>query len=396
MKKFYMLVLLISASATYAQIRFEKGYFIDNSGLRTECLIRNNDWKDSPTEFTYKLSEEGQTASKSKEEVSEFGFADTKYISIETNIDRSSEKLEFLSNQREPEFKKERLFLRVLVDGSAKLYHYSLNAFHRYFYSVGSGPVKQLVYKRYYIDSYRIDMAENNAFRQQLFTEVFCKSANIETIQRLSYQKNDLVNYFEKVNECNDGTVVKKDKNRGRGFVNFKISAITGSHSLAVSSTVVNQDFENKIYFTGGAEVEYILPLMNNKWAIALEPTFNSYKAETTDEELTLDAEYKYFRVSAVARHYLHFSGKLKMFLNAGINYDNMLSGSKIDFTNFGYDTMAFAKTSITFLGGVGVNVGPVSAEARLNAKSNPTPYGTIDYNYQNISFHLRYKLFGL
>ena len=45
----------------FAQISFEKGYFINNANQKTNCLIKNQDWKDNPTEFEYKLDENSES-----------------------------------------------------------------------------------------------------------------------------------------------------------------------------------------------------------------------------------------------------------------------------------------------------------------------------------------------
>ena len=46
--------ITISCLQSYSQIIFENGYFIDESNNRIECLIKNIDWKNNPTEFEYK------------------------------------------------------------------------------------------------------------------------------------------------------------------------------------------------------------------------------------------------------------------------------------------------------------------------------------------------------
>jgi hypothetical protein len=55
MKNLLLTALLFLFSFSYAQITFEKGYFINNSGDRTECFIKNIDWRDNPTKFEYKM-----------------------------------------------------------------------------------------------------------------------------------------------------------------------------------------------------------------------------------------------------------------------------------------------------------------------------------------------------
>ena len=42
-KKITMLVILFIGLNTSAQIKFEKGYIITNGGVKTECLIKNED-----------------------------------------------------------------------------------------------------------------------------------------------------------------------------------------------------------------------------------------------------------------------------------------------------------------------------------------------------------------
>ena len=57
LKKWLFLVFPILATNCCAQISFEKGYYIDNSNQKVDCLIKNVDWKNNPTSFEYKLSD---------------------------------------------------------------------------------------------------------------------------------------------------------------------------------------------------------------------------------------------------------------------------------------------------------------------------------------------------
>ena len=57
MKKIILLAGLAVTGLLQAQTKFEKGYFVDNSGQRTEVLIKNLDWKNNPTEFEFKKNE---------------------------------------------------------------------------------------------------------------------------------------------------------------------------------------------------------------------------------------------------------------------------------------------------------------------------------------------------
>ena len=75
-KQLLFLLTIILSFNCYSQISFEKGYYINNSYQKTNCLIKNIDWKNNPT-------------------------------------DRSSEIMDDLNNDKNPTFKEEKLFLKV-------------------------------------------------------------------------------------------------------------------------------------------------------------------------------------------------------------------------------------------------------------------------------------------
>jgi len=107
---FFLFTTLIFANS-FGQITFEKGYFIDNNNNRVECLIKNNDWKEKPKEFEYKLNENADPETGSTNTVKEFGVIGySKYVKADTKIDLSSMQAANLSKDRNPEWSKEKLF----------------------------------------------------------------------------------------------------------------------------------------------------------------------------------------------------------------------------------------------------------------------------------------------
>lgn len=153
MKKTYMLFLIIGlyySVECYSQITYDKGYFINNSDKRVECLIRNLDWKNNPRKFEYKASKQSEKEFLSIESVKEFGIYNiSKHIRVDVNIDRSSDKLGFMSHDKKPIFKKETLFLKVLTEGEASLFVYKENGLVRYFFQIRNQDMDQLVFKEY-------------------------------------------------------------------------------------------------------------------------------------------------------------------------------------------------------------------------------------------------------
>lgn len=75
MRKIASIVLFLFAVCVHAQIGFEKGYFISNDSLKTECFIKNLDWRSSPIVFSYKLAlADNEIKTEKIDYVKEFGI----------------------------------------------------------------------------------------------------------------------------------------------------------------------------------------------------------------------------------------------------------------------------------------------------------------------------------
>lgn len=146
----FTLMVLIS-TLSFSQISFESGYFIDNSNNKVSCLIKNLDWKNNPTQFEYKLSEDSDSKKLDIKSVKEFGTNnDSRYVRALVNIERSEPNFaSTLTDNPQPQFNEEELFLKVLIEGKANLYLYSFNNTTKYFYNIDDSNIEQLIYIRY-------------------------------------------------------------------------------------------------------------------------------------------------------------------------------------------------------------------------------------------------------
>ena len=166
MKTYYFVVIFIlHISQGLAQIKFEKGYIIDNQGNKKDCLIKNIDWKNNPSDFEYKIN--GIIKKGNLNIIQEFEITGySKYVRAEVDVDRSPQEISELDeSQRNPEWSKETLFLKVEVAGYYTLYSYEAPSFRKYFYQVANQAIKQLIHKKYLTSN--LDLATNNDFRQQ-------------------------------------------------------------------------------------------------------------------------------------------------------------------------------------------------------------------------------------
>ena len=186
---------ILAITAVQSQILFEEGYIIENNGNKINCLIRNVDWKNNPTRFRYKLTDAGTTQTIDITQANEVGIiGKTIFKKFRVAIDKRSYLTSSLNLDREPEFHEELLFLRLLVDGEAKLYMYENGNLIRFFYRVNDSDPEQLIYTKYKSGEGRI--LENLYYKSQLSAILNCNEITSQDIDRTQYKKKRTGGYF--------------------------------------------------------------------------------------------------------------------------------------------------------------------------------------------------------
>jgi hypothetical protein len=241
--------------------------------------------ENNPTQFEYQLNENSEKKKVTIETVQEFGINGiSKYVRSTVDMDRSSEDLDDLRGEKKPIFKKEVLFLEVLIEGNENLYEYVEGSLSRFFYNKKHTPVEQLIYKKYQKFG-SISIGENSRYKQQLFKSLSCTSIPIKEINNLDYTKKDLVQFFVKYNECHQEEFTNFVAKQKLDWFNLSIRPGLNSSSLAIqnsSSPSRNADFGSKYGFRLGVECELVLAFHKNKWAVLVEPTYQSFNTELT------------------------------------------------------------------------------------------------------------------
>ncbi len=336
-KEFLIFLFLVFAcfSNSIAQTKFENGYFIDNSGAKTDCLIKNEDWANNPTVFEYKLSENSEIQKATINTVQEFGVPSTfKYIKYNVEIDRTFERANLgeLSYDPKPNFKSEELFLKVLIEGEASLYMYSGDILRVFFYKKDSAIPLQLFYKRY--KKGELEIAENNQYKQTLYLELNCVNPSMKDEEKLSYSRSRLVEYFEKYNTCKNSDYISLSKKKFTGKFNLSVRPRVNFSSFSFTNTVNDvrsADFGDQTNFGLGLEAELILDAYNSAWSIFIEPSYYSFKDEQEITSQTASIDFKYLQFASGVRRYFFLDDKSKLFLNAAYVH-NFNIGSDIDF----------------------------------------------------------------
>lgn len=341
----FIALLMLLSIASYSQITFQKGYFVNESNQKIECLIKNVGWKNNPRQFEYKITPNAVIKKAGLKNVKAFGiYGVSKYISAFVKIDRSSNNLQSMSSQRNPVFHTEHLFLKVLIEGKASLFLYVDNDLTRYFYKVNDSKIKQLVYKQYMInnsdsnlvganENYNTAVAANNLFRQQLFLNLKCQTIGLNDVAHLDYAKKDLEQLFIKYNKCaGSGSVSYGSKKKKEDLFHLTLRPGLNGSGLEIHNNQLafwKTTFDNNFSFRFGIEAEVNLPFNENKWGIIVEPTYQYYKSEKSQSSsyvsggmVVSKVNYKSIELPIGVRYYFFLNKDSKIFVNVSYVFD--------------------------------------------------------------------------
>jgi len=382
----FFLILILSAQLS-AQIKFEPGYFIDNNGTKTECLIKNADWVNTPEKVEYKLTGDALPQTKKMADVQEIWVADTKYVRFTVDIDQSSDALSNMSKDKDPEFQQETLFLKCHIEGCASLYESPKHK--KFFIRINDSAIFQLVKKNYILEN---KVTPNNLYKSQLYATLACPSITRDACKNTGYTKSGLKKIVSKYNECKScQPVTFKGRKKNNAF-NLAIKPGFRMSWLNVENwqpPIDNVDYGKELTMSLGLEAEYILPINKNKWSLTFEPTYQYYKTKDPRPYHTNEVDYSSLELPIGFRYYMFISDKSKLFLSASLVLFDIPLHSEIGSLEIG------STRNFTF--GFGYNHHHwLSAELR---------YGTVrdllsDYvfyrgNYQSVSLTLGIKVFS-
>ncbi|MES2864385.1 MAG: hypothetical protein V4666_09730 [Bacteroidota bacterium] len=410
MKKIFFCILILVFINANAQDKFEKGFFISNDGNKIECLIKNLDWMSNPKEFNYKLNEGEELLTGNINTVKEFQVYDKIYYKrVNVKIDRSSNRVEELSHQSNPEFKEEVLFLKVLINGKATLYSYEDGNIRRYFFEKdNNGKVEQFVYKQYIdIQNTVNSVSENKTYLNQLLVNFRIENLPNTYFDHVDYYKSDFVKYFIKYNESKNYEYKYFQVKRNKKLLSLSIRPGYTNSSVSFNRmlTQATTEFKQKSNFRLGIEAEIILPFNNDKWAIIIEPTYQKYndvvvtnKGEYHEKSQIID--YKSIEIPIGIRYFFHLNKSSKIFINTAFITDLNFNSSIKTVNSYGNGINTVdefpIKSSGNFTFGLGYKfLDKFSLEVRTGIKrellSNNIAYTS---SYKSFSVIFGYKIF--
>jgi len=386
-------IFLFLSSFLSSQVRFEKGYIIDNQNRKFDCYIKNFDWKNNPESITYKLEKEDQPSKINVSEFKEFGIEnECKFIKAKIEIDRSSNMTDKLSNNMRPDFAEEILLLKVLVDGKASLYSYQERNLTRYFFKVDNMDIEQLVYKKYLVNYSRI--AENNQYQQQLTNNLKCGKQ--KDINLVAYTKGHFTKYFANFNLCNGTEYVVYGKKKLKNLINlsvkFGVNQSNFTFTEISSNGLFDLEYDPKTSFRFGASFEYFLPFGKNKWSLLLEAYYQKVNfSNPSNFQSDLEVSNSAIEVPFGVRYHKFFTENTELFLSALFVTDIFAT---TDVINSPID-LSGSSTIGNFGFGLGLQHKTISLEARyVFGKNFLKDFASYKTEYKGLSLILGVSLY--
>ena len=367
-----MKVILIYS---YNHSNYCKIYFIDNKNYIIYFDNKSTDPKNNPTEFDYKLTDNSERKIGNIKSIQEFGIEGiVKFIRATVQIDRSPWKLESLSKDKEPVWSEETLFLKVLIEGKASLYHFKEGSLDRFFYSVNNPAIVQLICKEYMISNSQSSF--NNKFRQQLASELNYPETNMNELANLNYGKKALIKYFENYNNATGQTALKYGEDGSKDLIHLKLTPGISSTTLIFNnrtSSSPNSKFEfgTKLIPRIGIELEFVIPWHMKTWSVIFEPTFQYFNATSSVENSTSHVEYSSIDIPLGLRHNFSLKKDMKLFIDGFFFYNSPFLFKSTAFLSNSYYLSYKLFPSINMAFGVGIDYKRLSFETRYNTNRN-------------------------
>jgi len=264
-QRILLIFSLCLAQQFYAQNDFRKGFIINNLGETIHGLINYREGAKSNEMCEFKRSEDQEATSYSPTQLAGYGFENDAYFSSK-NINATGESAQ-------------RMFLEVLVQGTATLYNYR----GRFYIEKGT-EFKELV---------------NDFTEEQIGTEVFKKYTNrhIGTltlllndcddvknrIQKIKLVERSLTLLVEKYNACKGGTSISYKDNKPWVDANFGVLTGVNFSSFSYNESVTEagfftNDLGGNTTLMFGAFADIFAPRINERIAFHIGVNYLSTK----------------------------------------------------------------------------------------------------------------------
>lgn len=399
------LLSLLLFSTIQAQYEFEPGYFIDNQGIKTECLIKNMVWKNNPSQFDFKLNQASEIKKAAIANIQEFGIDGlAKYEKHKVLIDTHNKNSKSNPDDIQFNYQEKELFLKVLEEGTATLYEYQTVGYKRYLFKIDDGQVEQLAKKSFTrkneLKGTKLEYVRT--YKLQLYEILVCETIALNDVAKVSFKKHALTNLFRNYNYCKDDTSTSYNNAKiakRRNILNTRVRIGLG---LTNFSGVFDfgrevEVFKNAISNRAGIEFEYVPKMLSGLISVTLEPGFFYFSKNNSDLlnrgagkinfraiQMPIGLRYNY-KISKRDRLYFTVLNGFEYQVGSLIQFDNGPITPSIDdkLKNILFSNFAL---------GIGLNYNKINLEVRHHFYKNSNTLSTNSVKYNTTDLILGYQ----
>ncbi|WP_157976009.1 hypothetical protein [Lewinella sp. IMCC34191] len=312
-------LLVLLAMTLFCQSDYQPGYLIKASGERLAVDILDRDWATSPETFKYRTTD-GSTQIGDVGTVREFGIGESevRYVRAGVDIEDSPRELNSLSKSPLPEYRRDTVFLEVLLDGAADLFYYKSGNRLLFFYRMGEGAIKPLVSRRYLSGD---RMVHQDLYRDVLFSLMACGVSTPG--KKLDYARKPLMRYVENYNACVGAEyVIYERRNQGRRFRLALRGGVDHHRSsmgyISSSGRVDTYDYDDVLVPRVGIEAELTFRFLHAQWAVTGEAYYQRFRLDWVAEPIgrELDLDVTSINVPVGVRYYFSQGTKTDVYAN--------------------------------------------------------------------------------
>lgn len=408
-----LFALFLLPSQLYSQAKFVKGYVVLANGDSLNGLIEQRNWRKVPQQISFKPTYNAPVTIYKPIDLHSFRIKKGDwYFTYSGYIDPSSLQSNDLDFSHVPDTLHDTLFIRAVVLGRASLYYArdEHDRLHLFLQERGS-PVKELNFKRYYIDETivkdyqrnisRRDIYENRLYKGQLITAFSdCPEVTSRIFSRpLPYAKNQVEEVFLRYNACkNEPSHYAEPKE----VLKFKFSVYGGvnlTNLLLESKTVPywnTVQLNNKPGYSVGIGLRAILPRSSNHWSLLGELHYKTFHAEGysgNEQQDKVKFDLAYLKLFTMGQYRFRI-GQTEPFFNLGISngwalkYENeVIRGSDEPVPLFPY----YRQYEQGFILGPGTSYRNVSLTVMFEKSNAMSSYVAVKSAFKTFYFLLGY-----
>ncbi|MBS1507888.1 MAG: hypothetical protein JSS79_14705 [Bacteroidetes bacterium] len=417
MKKLILLfIVLFTATQSFGQKNFQKGYIIQLNGDTIRGAIDYANWEKNPKKINFKNSN-GTVTEFSPIDIKEFKVLDERYLGA---IVEAVNPFNLTEYQASPQLKMDTAFLQTMIDGPKQLFYYQSPFGQEHFYIRQDSKFVLLVFKKYIKmqNGFPTEFENNKYVGQLTYYLDNCPSLKSK-LNNLDYVKTRLEALFNTYYENCTSSQIKFQKKTEKiktqigvlgGLALTSLVFKTDNQASASFNYIDKADFKQSVGITGGVFVEFILPRSKQKWSINNEITYSSYNASGFYNDYMNSHQYTKI-YSTLNYAYLKLGNMLryKFLLNKGCVFINfgITNGAAISEKNSQHQETTFFTTYTTsdgnalgrtrryevgFLGGIGTKFNKLSFETRYESGNGMSDYTNLAATTNKLYFLIGYN----